>query len=72
MRVKTLFTVILFLTFLTLCGVELVEKVLTSMNRDVASVRYVQGVEAPEQKQEQKTKPVFDLDKILEDTDVNG
>ncbi|MCG8531330.1 MAG: hypothetical protein MI749_11760 [Desulfovibrionales bacterium] len=72
MRVKTVFTVLLFLTFLGLCGAELIEKVQASLNRDVASVRYVQGLEEPKQKQEQKTEPVFDLDKIMEDTDVNG
>lgn len=70
MRFRTIFTLVVFTLFVGLCGFELVDNVKSSAQRDTASVRYVRSLESPEK--EDVKKPTFDLNKILEETDVNG
>ncbi|SKA84012.1 hypothetical protein [Desulfobaculum bizertense] len=70
MRFRTLFTLCLFLIFINLCGYELVTHIKASMARDIESVRYVRSLDAPSK--DKKKPKVFNVDKILEHTDVNG
>ncbi|SIN79682.1 hypothetical protein [Halodesulfovibrio marinisediminis] len=70
MKFRSVVTLIVFVLFVGLCGYELANNVTNSFQRDTASVRYVRSLESP--KKEDVKKPTFDLDKILEETDVNG
>lgn len=70
MKFRTAFTLCLFIVFVALCGFELTNHIKASMARDIESVRYVRSLDAPSK---DKKKPrVFNVDKILEHTDVNG
>lgn len=60
----------IFVVFALLCGSELLDNVRNSAQRDIESVRYVRSL-GSEDKAPEKT-PEFNLDKILEETDVDG
>jgi len=70
MTFRTAFTFIVFTLFVGLCGYELAGLLKANAERDMESVRYVRSIESPEKKQEKA--PAFDLNRIMEDTDVNG
>lgn len=70
MTFRSLFTLIVFLLFVGLCGFELADNFKSSAQRDTASIRYVRSLESPEK--EDAKEPIFDIDKVLEDTDVKG
>lgn len=70
MTFRTAFTLAVFVVFVGLSGFELAGQFMTSAKRDIESVRYVRGLDAPV-KDERKPE-TFDLNKILEETDVDG
>lgn len=73
MKLKEFFATALFVLFLGLCGAELVTTIITSQNQTIESVRYTRGIEQNDNtRQKQQEKPTFNLNEILQDTDVNG
>ncbi|MEF2145105.1 MAG: hypothetical protein V3573_06640 [Desulfovibrionaceae bacterium] len=70
MTFRTTVTYIVFIMFVGLCGYELLGHVKADAERDIESVRYVRSLDSPEKQQKQTQD--FDLDKVLEHTDVNG
>lgn len=73
MKLKELFATALFVLFLGLCGTELVTTMIEAQNQTVEKVRYTRGIEENDsaiQKNQEKTK--FNLNEILQDTDLDG
>lgn len=70
MTFRTAFTLVLFVAFVLLCGYELAGNIAASAQRSVESVRCSRGLDAPPQPAPKGND--FDMDKILENTDVNG
>ncbi|NDV19468.1 hypothetical protein GO013_08565 [Pseudodesulfovibrio sp. JC047] len=70
MTFRKLFTLVVFLAFIGLCGFELLDHFTVSAARDVENIRYVHGLDAP--KNVEKKADSFNLNEILEVTDVNG
>ncbi|WP_320173312.1 hypothetical protein [Maridesulfovibrio sp.] len=70
MKFKTVFTIIIFIAFVGLCGFETASNIKSSAKRDISSVRYTSGIETPTK--EETKKQSFNLNKILQDTDLNG
>lgn len=73
MKIKELFATALFALFLGLCGAELATTIMEAQNQTVETVRYTRGIDengsSTQQKQE---KPKFNLNEILQDTDLDG
>ncbi|WP_421899709.1 hypothetical protein [Maridesulfovibrio sp.] len=70
MKFKKLLATLLFFVFAGLCGYELATQIKASAERDISSVRYTRGIETPAKKE--KKKQDFNLNRILQDTDLNG
>lgn len=73
MKFKEIFATALFALFLGLCGTELMTTIITTQIQTVETVRYTRGIEqnsGTEQKKQEK--PAFNLNEILEETDVHG
>lgn len=70
MKWKTWLTYGLFALFAGLCGTELLFNFRASAERDRQSVRAVRT--AANSSEEPEEKPSFDLDRILQSTDLNG
>lgn len=70
MKWKTWLAYGLFALFAGLCGTELLTNFRASAERDRQSVRAVRT--AANSSEEPEEKPSFDLDRILQSTDLNG
>ncbi|WP_272699003.1 hypothetical protein [Desulfovibrio sp. Fe33] len=82
MTFKKIFTLALFIAFVGLCGFELTSQIKEGAERDLASVRYVRGIESasdapanaqgiPSESSPEKSQE-FNLDDILKETDLDG